>query len=410
MRQFFRLICLSGLLALYYLLAPGDAQAIEVKCIEASKYKYLWKLFDDDPKKFAAYLQLDPAKLPSPEFCRAALLTGGIGFANAETQALLDFIIANQGWLATLYLRSGGGSIGEGVKLALLTRMFWLKTRSSYPVPIDYEPDFLLPPLGGWAPRGEAAKPDTSANAKVVAANWPNFARLTKPLPQPVEFRGRGVAGCVSSCSMIFVGGIDRQGVVNLHRPNHNGAIKDNAVDPNVSLSEAVANLQGSERFQVALYEQMDAGEAFVRTYRTQPNNYTAPATTSRMVPYISDIMLSGCGSDAAQLQDIDTQIRSAIGHVNEAAEGFVDTEHLRLALRTVYERRELVENCVAIQNERERLSRFSKLCGKTCDAKAITKQLIEQYQQVAAKATPPQPSTPPRPSEPPKPATASKR
>ena len=181
-----RFFCLVASLALPVLFASGRAQAIEVKCIEASKYKYLYKLFDDDPKKFAAYLQLDPAKLPDPEFCRAALLNGPITHTPDETRALLDAIIANKGWLTTIYLRSGGGSIGEGVKLALLTRMFWLKTRARFPVPIEYEPDFLLPPLAGWAPRAESAKPDTSANAK-LAANWQTYQRTIRPLPQPLS-------------------------------------------------------------------------------------------------------------------------------------------------------------------------------------------------------------------------------
>jgi len=50
----------------------GRAAAIEVQCIEASKYKYLYQIFGGDSKKFAAYLQLDGGKLPNPEHCRTA--------------------------------------------------------------------------------------------------------------------------------------------------------------------------------------------------------------------------------------------------------------------------------------------------------------------------------------------------
>ena len=62
----------------------GRATAIEVQCIEASKYKYLYQIFGGDSKKFAAYLQLDAGKLPNPEHCRAALISGGIEAPQAK--------------------------------------------------------------------------------------------------------------------------------------------------------------------------------------------------------------------------------------------------------------------------------------------------------------------------------------
>jgi hypothetical protein len=389
MSRLLRSFCIAWILALPSLMIADRAQAIEVKCIEASKYKYLWKLFDDDPKKFAAYLQIDPANLPNPEFCRAALLTGGIDF-NGETSKLIDFILANRGWLSTLYLSSGGGSVTQGVELALVVRMFWLKTRANFPKPIAYEPDFVLPPLAGWGPRAAPATPDTSANALIVGPGWPKFTQAIKPLAQPEE--GSGTTNCISSCSMIFSAGIDRQGVIRLHRPHNNGAFKDDGLNPNVSLSGTMESLQGSERLQVALYDQMDSGEAFIRTYRTTSANITLPATTTRTPPYVSDLMLKGCKSDAAQLQDIDTQTRSAIGYINWSGEGFVDTERLRLALRTVYERREPVESCVAVLHETERLKRYARICKQKCEQAGVMNLVKEQYRQVAAKATPPKP------------------
>ena len=56
-------------------LLPGNrAEAIEITCIESSKYRHLFKIFGDDPKKLADYLRIDANRLPQPDFCRAALI------------------------------------------------------------------------------------------------------------------------------------------------------------------------------------------------------------------------------------------------------------------------------------------------------------------------------------------------
>jgi hypothetical protein len=66
------------LLAVATVVGIGRAATLEVTCIEASKYKHLYKIFGGDARKFAAYLQIDPGRLPGPEHCRAALITGRI--------------------------------------------------------------------------------------------------------------------------------------------------------------------------------------------------------------------------------------------------------------------------------------------------------------------------------------------
>ena len=49
-------------LAFSALLLPGlrSAAAIEVKCVEASRYKYLFQIFGNDRQRFANYLQINP--------------------------------------------------------------------------------------------------------------------------------------------------------------------------------------------------------------------------------------------------------------------------------------------------------------------------------------------------------------
>jgi hypothetical protein len=138
-------------LALTLLICCGPwktALAIEVECIEASKYKYVYRIFGNDPAKFAAYFKLGPSrgKLPDGELCRAALLSGGIGPEPEELDKLLRVIAANRGWLATIYLNSGGGDVWMGYRLAVTVRDFRLKT-SVLNRDGAYLPDFALPPL-----------------------------------------------------------------------------------------------------------------------------------------------------------------------------------------------------------------------------------------------------------------------
>ncbi len=251
-----------------------------------------------------------------------------------------------------------------------------------------YEPDFLLPPLG-FIPRTPPAAPDASPNAKIVSANWNKFVETIKPLPQPEE--GTEPTRCASACAMAFSGGIDRQGIVRLHRPLNSGAIKDvkeKGDKSDLSLLTTMERLQRAERERTAVLEQMDPGESFIRATRMQPTNFTVPATATRTPSYVSDLMLAVCGSDAAQLQDLDTQTRSAIEYVDWNGEGFVDSERLRLALRTIYQRREQVEACVAALHEKERLKRFAEACKQQpCSLAAVLDAVKKQHRAVTAAA-----------------------
>src|SRR5262245_52384077 len=64
----------------------GRAAAIDIQCIEASRYKYLYKMFDNDRSRFAQFLQVSEKSLPDGELCRAALLTGAIESAEKSKQ------------------------------------------------------------------------------------------------------------------------------------------------------------------------------------------------------------------------------------------------------------------------------------------------------------------------------------
>src|SRR5262249_35797298 len=147
-----------------------------------SKYKYLYQLFDGDPRKFAAYLQIDPKNLPNPEFCRAAAVTGGVGDANpSDPERLGKIILANRGWLAGLYLNSNGGSTDTGFEVGYLIRGAWLKTVTARldDGKLIYEPDFMPAPLdpgllGNVAP---------TAATQDYARRWERYQQAIKNVP-----------------------------------------------------------------------------------------------------------------------------------------------------------------------------------------------------------------------------------
>ncbi len=388
-----RAIFAGTALALLACAAPRPAAAIEVECIEASKYKYLWQLFDNDPKKFAAYLQIDPAKLPGPELCRAVFLTGGI-HSRVDVDKLIDAITANRGWLATIYLASGGGDSGLGRRLAELVRMFWLKTQSFTRLPVAYRPDFIVPPLGTWGPRAAPGSTEKPADDPAFAAAWQAYQKVIDGLPQIGKADGPAHR-CMSSCSSVFTAGIDRQGIVYVHRPRRSKSkdAKDFGNDLTLSMADTVQYLQRAEQAQVSLYQQMDAGEEFIRIYQSTPTNIISPATGARTPRYVADLLLARCGSDAAQLQDLDSQLRGMILEIENRVGAFVDTNRLRMALASVHERRIKVEQCVADAHERERLNNFAKLCGQGCDHKRLQTMIDDKLRDITpGAASPPAP------------------
>src|SRR5215470_5875300 len=71
--------------------AVEPTRAVDIRCIDASKYKYLWQIFGNDQQKFAEFLKVSPSQLPAPEMCRAILITGTIG-PLAETKTSDDVL------------------------------------------------------------------------------------------------------------------------------------------------------------------------------------------------------------------------------------------------------------------------------------------------------------------------------
>jgi hypothetical protein len=89
-----RRIALRAIGILTLILASGflvePTRAVDIQCIDASRYKYLWQIFGNNQQKFAEFLKVSPSQLPAPEMCRAILITGRIGpVVTTETTDLL---------------------------------------------------------------------------------------------------------------------------------------------------------------------------------------------------------------------------------------------------------------------------------------------------------------------------------
>jgi len=191
-------------------------RAVDIRCIDASKYKYLWQTFENNQQKFAEFLKVSPSQLPAPEMCRAILITGTIGSLAAtptsdpfrEFDRLLNVIAMNNGWVAEIYLASPGGDLWDGMVLGQLARTFWLKTVAVGNGFFEYVPDFVAPTIA----------PPSSGGAvtRTSELDWRAYSTATRGLSHLRLQSGQAL--CASSCASLLVGGVDRRGVTYVHR------------------------------------------------------------------------------------------------------------------------------------------------------------------------------------------------
>jgi hypothetical protein len=347
--------------------ASERAAALEVTCIEASRYRHLYQLFGGDPKQLAAFLELDPARLPRPEFCRAVLVSGRVEPRSAnDADKLLAAIEANQGWLATLQLSSGGGIVQTGYQLGFITRLFWLKTHTAtaFGRNLNYTPDFFVPP----AAPGPAAADEQQPDAQRIA-NWRSYLTTQKGLGQ-VALR---YVGCTSACGLIHTAGVDRAGEVRVHRARVGGAGKGQFINLKKTMSETDKQLQRLELEQIAFYRQMDPGPDFVRHYQETPAQTTTTVDVARFPRYVADYLTGKCRVNGDQLQALDRQIGNTILELAAPQFGYrIKTDNLRRSLRQLRNMRADAERCIAAAHESERRSHFAKLCPNGCDRRRL--------------------------------------
>jgi hypothetical protein len=368
-----------GSTVLSLLAHPKPADAFQVQCIEESKYKYLYELFGGDPRKFAAYLEIDPAahRLPDPELCRAVLLIGGIGDKDDRAR-FLETVVRTRGWLATVYLSSGGGSTNVGWEVGFVVRSFVLKIRTA-PVTgnkIAYQPDFGLPPLAPATPGAAAPPPPPPAPIGPpdprlsLIAGWQTYQNSQRKLlsnapPGVDQLHDPFHDGnwCASACSYIYVSGIDRGGLVHVHH----------AANDTPTMSEFARGLEEFERQQNRFYRYMDPGPKLIPIVLATSSTSISRAPVLRFPRYISDYLIRNCKSDPELLQNLEVELEVALRELKPASSDLsIDTDGLRAARAALHERRRTVELCVAQAIERDRLTAFDRYCGRGCDPKKL--------------------------------------
>jgi hypothetical protein len=359
--------------------ASGGADALDVTCIEASRYQHLYHLFGGDPKQLAAFLELDPAKLPRPEHCRAVLVSGKVEPRSSnDLEKLLSAINANQGWLAVLQLSSGGGTVRTGFHLGFVTRLFWLKTQTAtaFNRNLSYTPDFFVPPAAGSAATGEE-QPDAER-----IQNWRRFLTTQRGLnPHPL-----GGALCASACGLIHTAGIDRAGEVRVHRARITS--QDSFINLKRTMSETDRAMLRLELEQIAFYRQMDPGPDFVRQYQDTPAQTVTPVDVARFPRYVADYLTHRCKVNGDRLQELDRQIGNTISELRSPLFGhWISTEALGRSLRQLRSLRADAERCIASAHEHERHSHFAKLCPNGCDRRKLI-GMIEESTRALEKQT----------------------
>ncbi len=351
--------------------AAGPARALDVTCIEASRYKYLYRIFDNDRARFAEFFGADARRLPPPEACRAVILTGTIDKPQrGESQGtdfdrLLAAIESGRGWLTTLYLATPGGNVGMGLRLANLTRMFWLNTYAVDGPSFDYVPDFLGAHGPGSAP--EPLPPE-------LQQGWESYRAATGALSH-IELASRRERRCVSACTFLHAAGIYRHGPAYFHRARRGRSHKqrDGGTAETSSMADMLEGLQKTEQRIVAHYRKMDSGEEAIRAYESTATQTTARAKLPAFPRYIGDYLRKLCHTHPRRGagERMAVRERSGAGEVADNAKPSADREQGAEKHGLSIEARQ----CIAAANTREQHNQYAKLCYDGCDRATLIRE-----------------------------------
>ncbi|MGE0751385.1 MAG: hypothetical protein AB7K64_12470 [Variibacter sp.] len=361
----------GAVLVLAGIAAAGPARALDVTCIEASRYKYLYRIFDNDRARFAEFFGADARRLPPPEACRAVILTGTIDKPQrGESQGtdfdrLLAAIESGRGWLTTLYLATPGGNVGMGLRLANLTRMFWLNTYAVDGPSFDYVPDFLGAHGPGSAP--EPLPPE-------LQQGWESYRAATGALSH-IELASRRERRCVSACTFLHAAGIYRHGPAYFHRARRGRSHKqrDGGTAEASSMADMLEGLQKTEQRIVAHYRKMDSGEEAIRAYESTATQTTARAKLPAFPHYIGDYLRKLCHTHPRRGagERMAVRERSGAGEVADNAKPSADREQGSEKHGLSIEARQ----CIAAANTREQHNQYAKLCYDGCDRATLIRE-----------------------------------
>lgn len=330
------------------LLAAAPARALDIRCIEASRYRDLLQVFNDDAGAFYQYFGLERSKPLDPNACRAAVVSGQI--APGDADRLLAEISRNRGWLALLYVAFTGSDPKEEALLAHVVRTFWLRTYAARSPTIRYAPDFAAiaaTPVDAQAdmerPRSEGGPLDTGLRAYLRRGDL--AIALNAPAPD-----------CVDACASVWAGGVNRRTWFLL------SLLNKPAPPPPPAGRMALINWldgEGSNRG-------VDGRRAQV-----------SPAPATIMPPAAVNLVEEQCAIEVSAINSLSRRIGAA---VNDASGREFSVAALQMgvlnpqfdALRNAGAR---IQQCISGALERKRVATFTSLCGAVCDLPKLRDQ-----------------------------------
>jgi hypothetical protein len=324
------------------------AAALEFQCIEASRYKNLLQIFEDDPSSFFSYFNLSRRPLPSPEACRALLVTGTIASDSAD--ALLGRVIEGRGWLAALYLSFSGTNLEQEVAMAAMVRQFSLKTYEVRGPLYLYQPDFIVrwtPAVGKGGLLAAAASGDPSPLDSSLTA----FLRRDRVLKlDPKRY------ACAEGCRIVWSAGVNR-----IHNLRSGPADAPSTTDQTV------------ERLRSVFAYRLDRGRLpaaddpiLSRPWDNIPTTPPAIAATLRKecdaemtVAEALESRVSDVFAEAAGKKLMPAAVSALVPHLN--------------ALKRAGVR---LQQCLAATHENLRLTNFQTHCPKACNRAGLLDQI----------------------------------
>jgi hypothetical protein len=322
--------------------------ALEFHCIEASRYKNLLQVFHDDPSTFFSYFNLSRRPLPSPEACRALLVSGTIAPDSAE--ALLGRVIEGRGWLAALYLSFGGTNIEQEAAMAAMVRQFSLKTYEVRGPVYFYQPDFVV----RWTPaigKGGFLAAAASADPSPLDSSLATFLRRERALKlDPKRY------ACAEGCRVVWAAGVNR-----VHNPRTGPADAPSTTD------------QTLERLRSVFAYRLDRGRLPVADDPILSRPWDRIPTTP---PAIAATLRKECDAEITVAEALESRV----------ADVFTEAAGKRLApnavsalvphLNALKRAGVRLQQCLASTHENLRLSNFQTHCPKACNRAALLEQI----------------------------------
>jgi hypothetical protein len=320
---------------------PADA-ALEFHCVETSRYKNLFQIFHDDPSTFFSYFNISRRPLPSPDACRALLVTGTIGADSAD--ALLARVIEGRGWLAALYLSFDGTNVEQEAAMAEIVRQFSLKTYEVRGPTWLYNPDFAV----RWTPAiskgGFLAAPASGDPSPLDTGITAFLNRRDRALRlDPKRY------ACAGGCRVVWSAGVNR-----IYNVPPTGTPP--AADPPDAKIDRVRN--------VFVYR-LDRGRLPAADDPILARPWDRIPTTP---PTIAAALRKECDAEMTVAEGLESRVSEAIAQAaaKKLAPGAVSAiaPHLN-ALKRAGVR---LQQCLAATHENLRLQAFQTHCPKSCN------------------------------------------